>query len=112
VSAKHSPGPWRIEEVAGLLDGQDGTVIVDRDGNVVADGGSDCGEGYIRGEVSASAENLRLIAAAPALYDLVERASTYLLNTVTEDGDEGIALHREMTGLLNSIDTGDAHEGR
>ena len=49
----------------------------------------------------------RLIAAAPEMYELLERARSYLLEHASDD--EGSRIHGEMTGLLDRIDGGGDH---
>lgn len=77
MSAKHTPGPWRIAHPEDLADKYGVDLLVRTDKRRVA-----IGLGPERGEPgSAIAEtdaNARLIAAAPEMFEALERAAAHL----------------------------------
>ena len=61
--SKHTPGPWRIAE------DRDGEVVSGPQSNLIAQ----CFGSYAHNTVHQIDANCRLIAAAPALYEALEK---------------------------------------
>lgn len=80
MSAKHTPGPWRIEGYTRLLGGGVTGHTISHGVNNYRDGP----EGYVCTTNGTSEADARLIAAAPDLFDA--------LQDIVADDDAGVSL--------------------
>jgi hypothetical protein len=90
----HTPGPWRVV---------DHNHIKDSAGNWIASADVH-GISYAKPTDAERAANARLIAAAPTMVDLLQRAADSLQDYCTEaNGDLNDSLAAEIEKLLDSL---------
>lgn len=99
-TTKHTPGPWRYEKATGTVrDARNHCLFSAR---TFAAGGS-----YDAANNEAAEANLRLIAAAPAMFDLLTEADD-LIPRIDESDPMGPALRdwlRQARAILNRATT-------
>lgn len=108
AAAKHTQGPWECGHIANdehpcnctsiVSEGYAGgiaTVHVDNGIAIIAEGGNDCPP------LEEAKANSRLIAAAPELYDFVDRISK--ITDIGQSADEDARLLVALRGIATRL---------